>query len=323
MDQQIGTEQKARDVAAPLEKLDHAGNTQRLGLQLERLGVVLTDHQQPGALAQFARQRRQGLEAAVDPLGLEAGTDLHQQQLVGPHFELLAELGADLRGIGRRAAILGNARRQQVKAFSGRAVVLDEQRLLHLGDHQDFGLRLRREHCALVLGEVLVAAPAPIDRVAQRLRLVLEARVGGVVHVQPRHLVEADHPVHRPLGQIGLDPGGEALVAGVVEQRLDRRDQHFEAVRHLAFPDHRVDANAVPATLAFQGDTHEIALQTTEWKVLVENEGQLHQTDSGARSRAFSSVTTRSGSRSSKQGLCRSPRPAFGPLAHRCTWERP
>ena len=36
------------------------------------------------------------------------GTDLHQQQLGGPHLELLAELGANLRGIGRRAAILGS-----------------------------------------------------------------------------------------------------------------------------------------------------------------------------------------------------------------------
>ncbi len=319
MDQQVGAKQEARDVATPLEKLDHAGNAQRLGLQLERLGIVLADHQQPCALAQLTGQCGERLEAAVDPLGLEAGTDLHQQQFFRPDLELLAKLGTDLRGIGRRAAILGGARRQQVKAFGGRGVVFDEQRLLHLGDHQDFGLRLGREHRALVLGEVFIATPAAIDRVAQGLRLVLETGVGGVVHIEPGHLVEADHAVDRPLGQIRLDPDSEALVAGVVEQRLYRGDQYLEAFRHVTFPDHRVDADRVAATLAFEGNAHEIALQPAKGKVLVENERQLHQTDSGARSRAFSSVTTRSGRKSSKQGLRRSPRPAFGPLAHRCT----
>jgi len=170
---------------------------------------------------------------------------------------------------------------------------------------------------------MLVAPPTPVDRVAQGLRLILETGVGGVVDVELRHLVETNHPIHRAARQVGLDPRGEALVAGVVEQRLDRRDQHLEAVRHFAFPDHRVDADGMAAALAFQGDTHEIALQPAEGEVLVEDERQLHQSDSVARSRAFNSATTRSGRSSSKQGRFRSPLPAFGPLAHRCTCERP
>src|SRR3546814_551844 len=110
VDQQIGAQQETRDIAAPLEEFDHAGNAQRLGLQLERLGIVLADHQQPGALTQFARQCGKRLEAAVQTLGLETGTDLHQQQLLGPHLDFLATLGTDLRGIGRRPASLGAER---------------------------------------------------------------------------------------------------------------------------------------------------------------------------------------------------------------------
>ncbi|MDT4849635.1 hypothetical protein FQZ97_837610 [compost metagenome] len=158
-----------------------------------------------------------------------------------------------------------------------RGVVLDEERLLHLGDHQHRGCRLRGEDRALVVGEMLVAAPAAIEAIAQVLRLVLEAGVGGIVDVQPRHLVEADHPVHRTARQVGLDPGGEFLVALVVEQRLDRRDQHFEAFRDVAFPDHGVDADGMPTALALQGDAHEVALQAAEGEVLVEHECQLHQ----------------------------------------------
>src|SRR5690606_29369234 len=138
-----------------------------------------------------------------------------------------------------------------------------------------------------------------------------------------RHLVETHHAIHWARGKVTLDPGGEALVAGVVEQRLDRCDQHLEAIRHLAFPDHRVDPDAVAAALALQGDAHEITLQPAKGKVFVEDKGQLHQFVSADRNRALSSLATRSGSRSSKQGLTRSPLPASGPLAHRCTCERP
>ncbi|MCY1343663.1 hypothetical protein D9M69_296840 [compost metagenome] len=189
----------------------------------------------------------------------------------------MAELGADVSSVGRCAAIRSDARRQQVEAPGRRRVMPDEQRLLHLGNHQHFSLRLGREHRALVVGEVLVTAPAAIEAVAQGLRLVLEAGVGGVVDVQTRHLVEADHPVHRTARQVGLDPGGEFLVALVVEQRLDRSDQDFEAFWNFTFPDHGVDTNGMPTALALQGDSHEVTLQAAEGEVLVEHECQLHQ----------------------------------------------
>ncbi|MCY1528236.1 hypothetical protein D9M68_633350 [compost metagenome] len=304
VDQQVGAEQEARDVAAALEDLHVVGQAEGLDLQQERLGIVLADDDQPGALLQRARQRGEGLEAAVQALGLEAGADLHQQQVIVGELEFAAELGADFRGVRRRAAVLGDARRQQVEALRRRAVVLDEQRLLHLGDHQDLGLRLRVEHRALVVGEVAVAAELAVQRVAQGLRLVLEAGVGGVVGVQPGHLVEADHPVHRTLLQVRSDPGGEFLVAPVVEQRLHRRHQHLEAGRHLAFPDQRVDADRVAAALALQGDAHEVALQPTEREVLVEDESQGHRSVSGASSRASSWVATRCGCRRVKHRGC-------------------
>src|SRR5690606_4024463 len=174
MDQQVGAQQETRNVAAPLEKLHHAGNAQRLGLQLEGLGIILTDYQQARAPFQLPRQRGERLEAAVDALGLEAGADLHQQQVIGAKLEFLTKLVTYLYRVDRGTAILGNTRRQQVEAFGLGAVMFDEQRLLHFGNHQYFGLRLGREHRALVLGKMLVAAPATIDRVTQGLRLVLE-----------------------------------------------------------------------------------------------------------------------------------------------------
>ena len=249
---------------------------------------------------------------------------MHQQQVVVGQLELTAELGAYLGGIFRCAAIQGNPRRQQVETLGRRAVMFDEQRLLHLGDHQDLGVRLGGEHRPLVFSEMLVATPAAIQRVAQGLRLVLEAAVGGVIHVQPRHLVEPDHAIDRALAQICLHPGGELLIAMMIEQRLDRHHHHLETIRYFTFPDRRVHANAVATTLALQGDAHEITLQPAIREVFVEDESQAHrpfaqwhQSIPMSSSSACNSVNTRCGSKSSKHGLSRSPLPASGPLAHR------
>jgi hypothetical protein len=51
--QQVGAEQEARDVAAPLQDADLLGNPSER-LPQEGLGIVLADGDQPGALAQFA-----------------------------------------------------------------------------------------------------------------------------------------------------------------------------------------------------------------------------------------------------------------------------
>ncbi|MNH05858.1 hypothetical protein D3C79_652070 [compost metagenome] len=156
-----------------------------------------------------------------------------------------------------------------METLQWRAVMLDEQGLLNLRNHQDFGLGVLGKHCPLILGKVPVAAPAPVQRVTQVLRLVFKTAVGGVVDIEPRHLVETDQAVDWALGQIGLHPGAELLVAPMVEQRLDRRHQHFEALGHIAFPDQRVDADLVTATLTLQGNAHEVALQAAEGEILV------------------------------------------------------
>ena len=83
----------------------------------------------------------------------------------------------------------------------------------------------------------------------------------------------------------------------MVEERLDRRHQHFETRRNVAFPDQRVDANLMAALLALQGDAHEVALQAPEWKVFVQNKCQLHQRSSSASNNVLSRVATRSGFR--------------------------
>ncbi|MNF04362.1 hypothetical protein D3C80_2038640 [compost metagenome] len=72
MNQQVGAQQEARDIAAALEELHLVAQAQGSALQLEYLGVVLADHHQPGAFAQGRRQRGQCLEAAVHAFGLEA-----------------------------------------------------------------------------------------------------------------------------------------------------------------------------------------------------------------------------------------------------------
>ncbi|MNI40078.1 hypothetical protein D3C73_942800 [compost metagenome] len=83
----------------------------------------------------------------------------------------------------------------------------------------------------------------------------------------------------------------------MVEERLDRRHQHFETRRYVAFPNQRVDANLMAALLALQGDSHEIALQAAKWKILVQDKCQLHQRSSSAINNVLSRLATRSGFR--------------------------
>lgn len=174
---------------------------------------------------------------------------------------------------------------QQMKALQRGAVMLDEQRLLDFGNHQDFGLGVLGEHGALVLGEVAVATPATVERVAQVLRLVFKATIGGVVDVQARHLVEADQTIHRTPGQIRSHPLAEFLVATMIEERLDRSYQHLKARRNIAFPDQRINADLVAALLAFQGDAHKVALQPPNGKY-------LYKTNANCISAAPQPVTT-------------------------------
>ena len=59
VNQHVRTQQEARNIAAPFEKLHMLAQPQRRALQLENLGVVLTNHKQTRTLFQLPRQRRQ------------------------------------------------------------------------------------------------------------------------------------------------------------------------------------------------------------------------------------------------------------------------
>ena len=159
-----------------------------------------------------------------------------------------------------------------------------EKGLLNLRNHQDFGPAFRREYGMLMGGEMAVAPGEPVQRIAQGARLFLVAGVGREVDVQPRHLVEPDHPVGRTPDKIARYPLAEAGVAAHVAERGHRHDDEFESVRNFAFPFERVHADRVAARLAGQRDAQEIPLQSAEGEILVKAEGQLHQSLSGGAS---------------------------------------
>src|SRR5690606_18241007 len=104
----------------------------------------------------------------------------------------------------------------------------------------------------------------------------------------------------------------------MVGNRLDRNVANVKARRNITFPGQAVHADGVAALLAFQGDAQKIALQATEREVLVKQKSQLHQ-ECSSSSRCSSGYTP-AAFRPSKQDVSRSPLPALGPVAHRCTW---
>ena len=304
MDQQVCTEQKPRHITAPLHEGHPVIHRERAGEALKTARIILTDHHQPCTLAQLCGQARYSTNRAINPFGDKAGANLHQQQVIVSQSELGTKLGTHLGRIGRCPAIRRNTRRQQMKAVQRGFVMLGEQRLLHLRDHQNLRIHGRGEHGLLISGKMTITAGEAVERITQGLRLVFKTGVGGVVDVQPRHLIEPDHPIDRALGQIGFDPGGKFFIAAMIAQRLDRRHQHLKPLGNIAFPDQRVDTNRVTAGLAHLGDTHEIALQPAKGKILVEHKRQLHQTTLLLGSNDCNCCMTRSGFRRVKHSGC-------------------
>lgn len=78
MNQQVGTEQETRNIAAPFHERHLIAQPQRSALQLEYFGVVLADYKQASMFLHVCRQSRECFQAAIHALGLETGADLHQ-----------------------------------------------------------------------------------------------------------------------------------------------------------------------------------------------------------------------------------------------------
>ena len=164
-----------------------------------------------------------------------------------------------------------------MKALGWCFVVMLEQFLLMGRNHQQFSLGLRREHSPFVGRKMAVTGTVAIPALAQVARLVFIAGVRSVVGIQPRHLVEARHPIHRALAHIVLDPAGELGIAAVVEHGFDRHQHQLEALRHLPFPAQGIHPDAVATLLTHLGNPQKIPLQTAIGKVFVKHKGQLHR----------------------------------------------
>src|SRR5690554_3786277 len=164
-----------------------------------------------------------------------------------------------------------------METFQRGAVMLHEQRQLQFGDHQYLGVTHWREYRPLVGREMAVARTELVEPAALVLRPVLVPAVSVVVDIQPRHLVESDHPIHRITLQIGLHPGDELLVTPLAGQGAGLDNADIETGRALALPAHGVDPDAMTALLADLGDAQEIPLQAAKREVFIQYERQLHR----------------------------------------------
>ena len=290
VNQEVRAEQKTRDVIATGKNLHPVPQPKPCSLQPKRPRIVLPDGDQARAVFQVLGERRERPQTAVEPLGLEAGADLQQQQIIRRQPELPAECGTDLIGIRRGAAIRIDARRQRMESFRRCPVMADEQGLLRRRDRQDLGMAGRGEHGPFVCGKVSIAGAEPVQGIAQRARLFLETGIGGVIHIETRHLVEADDSVRRPPCEVGLHPFGKFGVAAMVCKRTGRHADDLKALGNVAAPFERVDANAVPARLTGERDAQEIALEPAEGEILVETECELHRGVLRAGQQGFKSL---------------------------------
>jgi hypothetical protein len=155
--------------------------------------------------------------------------------------------------------------------------------LLPRRDEQDPGTGCRVEHGPLEARKKPIAAGVQVTGSAQLPGLLLEARVGSIVQVQVRQLVEPHAAGRRPPAQISTHPGGEPPVAGVVGQRLHRDPHHFESVGDIALPVQRVHPHAHSTLEAGLGHPQKIPLQAAVGEVLEELEGYQRAATPGER----------------------------------------
>jgi hypothetical protein len=92
------------------------------------------------------------------------------------------------------------------------------------------------KHRALERGEMAVPPREPVERITQGAGFVFIAGVGGIVHIQTGHFVEADNAVDWPTGQVTLNPGSKSFVATVIAHGLCGHEDDIETWRHFPLP---------------------------------------------------------------------------------------
>ena len=151
-----------------------------------------------------------------------------------------------------------------------------KQWLLNLRDQQYIRVQVAIENGSLEFREVLVPRQFSIQLVPLGSSLLLIARIRRVVDIKTRHLVETHHPGHGTTPQMLADPVVEHLVARVVGDGIHGHDHHIETQGDLALPAKGIHPYPVSATLAFEGNPHEVPLQATKRKVFVHRETEHH-----------------------------------------------
>ena len=211
----------------------------------------------------------------MKPLLDEAGADEQQRWLVAADAERLAHGCAGETFAVRAVAF--DAWRQGVEPVRRRAVDAAVDAVLRWRDGEDARRRGGVEDRLLEGGEVAVAQSQAVDPGALRPRLVLEAGIAGVVHVEARHLVHADQQVGRfRLGE-RRDLGREAALPHMAAQTALRQHHHACAIERRPLPRHRVDAHLVATLKALDGDLPEITRHAAVGKELEDCEGDPHR----------------------------------------------
>ncbi len=272
------------------------------GLSLVRGRLVLADHEQAGV----AGQPGQGLQGPVQALGAKAGAHEQQHRRHLTEAQLGAQDGAAVQVVGGLGAVPPDARRQRHEPPVRGAVMVLVKRLLRRRDREHSGGGVRAEHGGLH-GQLAAVAR---QQGFQALVAGRQTAVGGVVPVQPRHLVETHHPVEA--AQLRGHAAREIRVAGVVAAGGGRQCAHLQPVDggRVAVPGAGEHRHLVAAFQRLGGDRHHVPLQATVGKVFEQQERQLHRPPpvAGTRSAAPSAVTsinacqTRCGLRLLKQG---------------------
>src|SRR5262249_3632130 len=102
------------------------------------------------------------------------------------------------------------------------------------------------------------------------------ARVGGVIHIQARQLIETDDPLEAPPGEQCAELPQKVTVATDVSHSLPTKKFHLDSWRPIPFPGACKDCHFMTVVRTEPGDLHTVALQTAKRKIVEQDETKIH-----------------------------------------------
>jgi hypothetical protein len=177
--------------------------------------------------------------------------------------------------VGGGEVVPARVRRQDVEAVFGAVEFLVERNVAR-DVLEDDGMTAASEDVSFKL-DILAIARQPAFPCGLLFQFGRVARVGSVIHVEPRQLVEANGAVQLVAGQGGGEVADKGAIARRDGQPVATEEFNLHVRRLFSLPGAGEEGDFVAAFRAEAGDAEAITLQPAEREIVIEHEAEFHR----------------------------------------------